>query len=157
MLCAFRTVWPRYSVCIVDLLIVQSLYRTCSLDWLKALLSHDGSYENFCMKMQSVNSSLLCGCVWTAKFVAYRCRTCATSPCMSLCAGVLHECPITLTACKRCSSCSLLLWVYQCCMAAVVFKCWHVGVKKVDTLSPWIKRVSINWCSLLFSLYKTFW
>lgn len=27
-----------------------------------------------------------CGLVWTANFVAYRCRTCGISPCMSLCA-----------------------------------------------------------------------
>ncbi|KAI0233528.1 E3 ubiquitin-protein ligase UBR3 [Lamellibrachia satsuma] len=28
----------------------------------------------------------MCGLVWTADFVAYRCRTCGISPCMSLCA-----------------------------------------------------------------------
>lgn len=26
-----------------------------------------------------------CGLVWTANYVAYRCRTCSISPCMSLC------------------------------------------------------------------------
>jgi E3 ubiquitin-protein ligase UBR3 len=28
----------------------------------------------------------VCGLVWNTHYVAYRCRTCGTSPCMSLCA-----------------------------------------------------------------------
>ena len=31
-------------------------------------------------------SATMCGLVWTSNFVAYRCRTCGISPCMSLCA-----------------------------------------------------------------------
>jgi E3 ubiquitin-protein ligase UBR3 len=32
------------------------------------------------------DNATTCGLVWTANFVAYRCRTCGISPCMSLCA-----------------------------------------------------------------------
>lgn len=31
------------------------------------------------------NSSTVCGAVWSTDFIAYRCRTCGKSPCMSLC------------------------------------------------------------------------
>ena len=28
----------------------------------------------------------MCGIVWNTNYIAYRCRTCGISPCMSLCA-----------------------------------------------------------------------
>ena len=36
--------------------------------------------------VRQYDNATVCGLVWTANFVAYRCRTCAISPCMSLCA-----------------------------------------------------------------------
>ncbi len=36
--------------------------------------------------MRKYDNATTCGLVWTANFVAYRCRTCGISPCMSLCA-----------------------------------------------------------------------
>ena len=61
--------------------------RKDTVDWLKSIIAGNMSYKDFSAKVQSMDSSPFCGCVWTADFVAYRCRTCATSPCMSLCAG----------------------------------------------------------------------
>ena len=40
----------------------------------------------FVVPVREYDSSVMCGLVWTTNFVAYRCRTCAISPCMSLCA-----------------------------------------------------------------------
>ena len=44
-----------------------------------------GSILDFFL-VHEYDTSVTCGLVWTANFVAYRCRTCAISPCMSLCA-----------------------------------------------------------------------
>ena len=33
----------------------------------------------------------MCGLVWTANFVAYRCSTCRISQCMSLCRDCFHS------------------------------------------------------------------
>jgi len=35
--------------------------------------------------VRQYDSAKVCGLVWTANFIAYRCRTCGISPCMSLC------------------------------------------------------------------------
>ena len=40
--------------------------------------------------MRQYDNAVTCGLVWTANFVAYRCRTCGVSPCMSLCAECFH-------------------------------------------------------------------
>ncbi len=37
-------------------------------------------------KVKSYDTSSVCGLVWNVNYVAYRCRTCALSPCMSICA-----------------------------------------------------------------------
>lgn len=37
------------------------------------------------------DTATTCGLVWIANFVAYRCRTCAISPCMSLCAECFQK------------------------------------------------------------------
>ena len=47
------------------------------------------SVPSFCccyFSVRQYDNATVCGLVWTANFVAYRCRTCAVSPCMSLCA-----------------------------------------------------------------------
>jgi len=36
------------------------------------------------------DDATVCGLVWTKNFVAYRCRTCGISPCMSLCSDCFH-------------------------------------------------------------------
>ncbi|XP_035378865.1 E3 ubiquitin-protein ligase ubr3 isoform X1 [Electrophorus electricus] len=57
-----------------------------ALDWCRCLLAGGDGYEDFCRAVRAYDNATLCGLVWTANFVAYRCRTCGISPCMSLCA-----------------------------------------------------------------------
>lgn len=57
-----------------------------AITWCKWLMAGGPNYELFAKKVREYDSSVMCGLVWTANFVAYRCRTCAISPCMSLCA-----------------------------------------------------------------------
>jgi len=75
-----------------------------TIDWCRTLVGGGNSYEDFAaigetesMLMSTVfivsspftvreyDSTAMCGLVWTADFVAYRCRTCGISQCMSLC------------------------------------------------------------------------
>lgn len=37
------------------------------------------------ISVRMYDNATTCGLVWTPNFVAYRCRTCGISPCMSLC------------------------------------------------------------------------
>lgn len=41
--------------------------------------------------MRKYDNATTCGLVWTANFVAYRCRTCGISPCMSLCSDCFQR------------------------------------------------------------------
>ncbi|PVD29744.1 hypothetical protein C0Q70_09000 [Pomacea canaliculata] len=61
-----------------------------SITWCKWLIAGGPNYDLFAKKVREYDSSVICGLVWTAKFVAYRCRTCAISSCMSLCADCFH-------------------------------------------------------------------
>ncbi|XP_025259737.1 E3 ubiquitin-protein ligase UBR3 [Theropithecus gelada] len=62
-----------------------------ALEWCKCLLAGGGGYDEFCAAVRAYDPAALCGLVWTANFVAYRCRTCGISPCMSLCAECFHQ------------------------------------------------------------------
>lgn len=64
---------------------------TEALDWCKYLLAGGDAFEEFCFTVRSYDNATLCGLVWTANFVAYRCRTCGISPCMSLCAECFNN------------------------------------------------------------------
>ncbi|XP_036400792.1 E3 ubiquitin-protein ligase ubr3 [Megalops cyprinoides] len=64
---------------------------TEALDWCKYLLAGGEGFEEFCKTVRSYDNATLCGLVWTANFVAYRCRTCGISPCMSLCAECFNN------------------------------------------------------------------
>lgn len=57
-----------------------------TVDWLRWLMSGEHSPEAFAEQVRQYDNAQRCGMVWTADFVAYRCRTCSVSPCMSLCA-----------------------------------------------------------------------
>ncbi|XP_078537716.1 E3 ubiquitin-protein ligase UBR3 isoform X2 [Lissotriton helveticus] len=61
------------------------------LEWCRCLVAGGDSFEVFCQSVRAYDSAALCGLVWTANFVAYRCRTCGISPCMSLCAECFHQ------------------------------------------------------------------
>eukprot|EP00795_Rhopilema_esculentum_P014545 gene14545-5613_t len=54
--------------------------------WCLWLLSGGKEPYEFLKALKKQNSSPVCGLVWNEQFVAYRCRDCAISPCMSLCA-----------------------------------------------------------------------
>ncbi|XP_034042641.1 E3 ubiquitin-protein ligase ubr3 isoform X1 [Thalassophryne amazonica] len=64
---------------------------TEALDWCKCLIAGGDGFEEFCKTVRSYDNATLCGLVWTANFVAYRCRTCGISPCMSLCAECFNN------------------------------------------------------------------
>uniref|UniRef100_A0A8C8K502 E3 ubiquitin-protein ligase n=1 Tax=Oncorhynchus tshawytscha TaxID=74940 RepID=A0A8C8K502_ONCTS len=64
---------------------------TEALDWCKCLIAGEEGFEEFCKTVRSYDNATLCGLVWTANFVAYRCRTCGISPCMSLCAECFNN------------------------------------------------------------------
>ncbi|MBN3272584.1 UBR3 ligase, partial [Polyodon spathula] len=64
---------------------------TEALEWCKSLLAGGEGFEEFCKTVRSYDNATLCGLVWTANFVAYRCRTCGISPCMSLCAECFNN------------------------------------------------------------------
>lgn len=36
--------------------------------------------------VREYNNAQICGLVWNANVIAYRCKTCSISPCMSICA-----------------------------------------------------------------------
>ncbi|CAK9812220.1 E3 ubiquitin-protein ligase UBR3 [Anthophora quadrimaculata] len=56
-----------------------------AIDWCKWLMGNGCSPEEFAKQVSMYDNATTCGLVWTPNFVAYRCRTCAISPCMSLC------------------------------------------------------------------------
>ncbi|XP_075465223.1 E3 ubiquitin-protein ligase UBR3 isoform X3 [Ascaphus truei] len=62
-----------------------------ALEWCRCLLAGGDTFEDFCQAVRSYDHATLCGLVWTANFVAYRCRTCGISPCMSLCAECFSQ------------------------------------------------------------------
>ncbi|XP_035688806.1 E3 ubiquitin-protein ligase UBR3-like [Branchiostoma floridae] len=57
-----------------------------NLEWLQWLVAGGDTPEDFAKIVRRHDNATTCGLVWTANFVAYRCRTCGISPCMSLCA-----------------------------------------------------------------------
>ncbi|CAF0827696.1 unnamed protein product [Adineta steineri] len=42
--------------------------------------------DEFIKQIQEYNNAQICGLVWNANVIAYRCKTCSISPCMSICA-----------------------------------------------------------------------
>lgn len=62
-----------------------AISETETINWLNALIASGYNQEEFKNLVKSYDNAISCGLVWTANFVAYRCRTCGISPCMSLC------------------------------------------------------------------------
>ncbi|CAD5119934.1 DgyrCDS8513 [Dimorphilus gyrociliatus] len=60
------------------------------IDWCDILIADGNSFEEFSKIVKKFDDSPTCGLVWTSNFVAYRCRTCGISPCMSLCADCFN-------------------------------------------------------------------
>eukprot|EP00116_Pleurobrachia_bachei_P000505 sb/3460767/ len=47
--------------------------------------------EDFTRIIKANDRSVICGLVWDANFIAYRCKTCGIAPCMSLCADCFEN------------------------------------------------------------------
>lgn len=75
---------------IEHLLNVHNPIQDLKINLLEGLIAGDMSFETFAATIKTFDDSLACGLVWTADFVAYRCRTCGISPCMSICADCFH-------------------------------------------------------------------
>ncbi|XP_020708415.2 E3 ubiquitin-protein ligase Ubr3 [Athalia rosae] len=56
-----------------------------TIDWCKWLMAGGRTPDEFSNTVRIYDNATTCGLVWTPNFVAYRCRTCEISPCMSLC------------------------------------------------------------------------
>ncbi|CAH0564545.1 unnamed protein product [Brassicogethes aeneus] len=56
-----------------------------TIDWCKWLMAGGRTPDEFDKTVRAYDNATTCGLVWTPNFVAYRCRTCGISPCMSLC------------------------------------------------------------------------
>ena len=56
-----------------------------TVEWCKWLVGGGRSPDDFTKNVQEYNNTVMCGLVWTANFVAFRCQTCRISQCMSLC------------------------------------------------------------------------
>ncbi|XP_076285643.1 ubr3 ubiquitin ligase isoform X1 [Lasioglossum baleicum] len=56
-----------------------------TIDWCKWLMAGGRTPDEFANTVRMYDNATTCGLVWTPNFVAYRCRTCSISPCMSLC------------------------------------------------------------------------
>ena len=57
-----------------------------TVDWCRWLVGGGRTPDDFSHNVQEYNNTVMCGLVWTANFVAFRCQTCRISQCMSLCA-----------------------------------------------------------------------
>lgn len=62
-----------------------------TIDWCKWLIAGGKTPDDFSRIVRRYDNATTCGLVWTANFVAYRCRTCGISPCMSLCADCFQN------------------------------------------------------------------
>lgn len=56
-----------------------------TIEWCKWLIAGGRTPDEFANTVRTYDNATTCGLVWTPNFVAYRCRTCGISPCMSLC------------------------------------------------------------------------
>ena len=63
-------------------------YLTVPHRW---LVGGGRSPDDFSQNVQEYNNTVMCGLVWTANFVAFRCQTCRISQCMSLCADCFRH------------------------------------------------------------------
>jgi len=62
-----------------------------TVDWCRWLVGGGRSPDDFSQNVQEYNNTVMCGLVWTANFVAFRCQTCRISQCMSLCADCFRH------------------------------------------------------------------
>ena len=51
-----------------------------TVEWLRSLIGGGRDYDEFARQVKHYDSTAVCGLVWTADFMAYRCRTCQVRP-----------------------------------------------------------------------------
>ncbi|XP_071942297.1 E3 ubiquitin-protein ligase UBR3-like [Antedon mediterranea] len=59
--------------------------------WYRYLVAAGNEFYDFKSEVLKYDDASRCGLVWTANFVAYRCRTCGVTPCMSICSDCFHN------------------------------------------------------------------
>ncbi|KAG1697720.1 E3 ubiquitin-protein ligase Ubr3 [Nymphon striatum] len=91
--CQNSAEYPKYLNEMLDILLdpLKSIDDWEMLEWLRWLMAAGRPPEEFSATVRRYDTALSCGLVWTANFVAYRCRTCGISPCMSLCAECFQK------------------------------------------------------------------
>ncbi|XP_047991395.1 E3 ubiquitin-protein ligase Ubr3 [Leguminivora glycinivorella] len=62
-----------------------------TIDWCRWLLAGGRTPDEFAAVVRSYDKHDKCGLVWIPRVVAYRCRTCGISPCMSICRECFHR------------------------------------------------------------------
>ncbi|CAG0882317.1 unnamed protein product [Cyprideis torosa] len=62
-----------------------------NIDWCRWIIASGQTPDEFSKSVRQYDNATTCGKVWTVNFVAYRCRTCSISPCMSLCADCFQK------------------------------------------------------------------
>ena len=62
-----------------------------TVDWCRWLVGGGKTPDDFAQNVKEYDNTVVCGLVWSANFVAFRCKTCSISQCMSLCAGCFRE------------------------------------------------------------------
>ncbi|XP_037294366.1 E3 ubiquitin-protein ligase Ubr3 [Manduca sexta] len=62
-----------------------------TIDWCRWLLAGGRTPDEFATVVRSYDKHDKCGLVWIPRVVAYRCRTCGISPCMSICRECFHR------------------------------------------------------------------
>ncbi|KAG4079082.1 hypothetical protein HA402_001053 [Bradysia odoriphaga] len=58
---------------------------TENIDWCKWIIAGGRTLSDFAATVAGYDNHAKCGLVWVPHVVAYRCRTCGISPCMSIC------------------------------------------------------------------------
>ncbi|XP_052850174.1 E3 ubiquitin-protein ligase Ubr3 isoform X2 [Drosophila gunungcola] len=56
-----------------------------NIEWIRWLIAGGRTPQEFVKIVRSYDNHAKCGLVWVPHVVAYRCRTCGISPCMSIC------------------------------------------------------------------------
>ncbi|XP_052682389.1 E3 ubiquitin-protein ligase ubr3-like [Crassostrea angulata] len=69
----------------------KSIEDVDTIDWCRWIVAGGATFDEFSAAVKQYDNAVTCGLVWTKNFVAYRCRTCGISPCMSLCYECFHS------------------------------------------------------------------
>ncbi|CAF4813957.1 unnamed protein product, partial [Rotaria sp. Silwood1] len=74
----------------LEKLLTNNVHENENIDTLVHFFQHyipgNRTMDEFIEKIRQYNSAQICGLVWNANVIAYRCKTCSISPCMSICA-----------------------------------------------------------------------